>query len=510
VNDVPQPCTVELALVSHTNAGKTSLARTLLGTDVGEVRDAPHVTDIAEVHVLLRSACGDELKLWDTPGFGDSVRLVRRLQRSDNPIGWLLREVWDRFRDRPFWCSQQAVRTVRESADVVLYLANAAESPRDAGYLRAESQILQWLGKPVLVLLNQVGPPRPRNEEQAEVEAWRAEFSALGILCDVLPLDAFARCWVQEGTLLAAVGRRVEPAQAAALERLHQQWTTESVGRFAACMRALAGQLTAAARDRESIDERAESVGARVMVRLGLKPAEGREQAMAALAARVDAGVRAATSQMIALNALEGDATETILRRVQERYASQDPIPEGRAALLGGILTGALTGLKADLAAGGLTMGAGALIGGVLGGLGGAGVARGLNRLTGVERTSLYWPEEFLDGLLRAGVLRYLAIAHYGRGRGRYVDSEAPAYWYEAVESQLAARIEAVHAIWKAARIDDGAGATQRAIERELQVLTAAVLARLYPDDVSAALAAQMRSPGDGAAAQGEPPPIPA
>jgi 50S ribosomal subunit-associated GTPase HflX len=30
--------TVTLSLVSHTNAGKTTLARTLLGRDVGEVR----------------------------------------------------------------------------------------------------------------------------------------------------------------------------------------------------------------------------------------------------------------------------------------------------------------------------------------------------------------------------------------------------------------------------------------------------------------------------------------
>ncbi len=36
--------TVALSLISHTNAGKTTLARTLLDQDVGEVRDAPHVT----------------------------------------------------------------------------------------------------------------------------------------------------------------------------------------------------------------------------------------------------------------------------------------------------------------------------------------------------------------------------------------------------------------------------------------------------------------------------------
>ena len=134
------------------------------------MRDQPHVTEIAESHVLLETPQGDVLRLWDTPGFGDSVRLVKRLMLADNPIGWMLRELWDRFRDRPFWCSQQAMRAARESTDVVLYLANAAEDPRDAAYVTAEMQILRWIGKPVLALLNQMGPPKPATQEHAEEE----------------------------------------------------------------------------------------------------------------------------------------------------------------------------------------------------------------------------------------------------------------------------------------------------------------------------------------------------
>ena len=97
---------IQLVLISHTNAGKTTLARTLVGTDIGEVRDAPHVTAASESHALLQTPAGDALLLWDTPGFGDSVRLAKRLAHADNPIGWLLREVIDRYRDRPFWLSQ--------------------------------------------------------------------------------------------------------------------------------------------------------------------------------------------------------------------------------------------------------------------------------------------------------------------------------------------------------------------------------------------------------------------
>src|SRR5512134_814741 len=150
--------TVEIALVSHTNAGKTTLARTLLGRDVGEVRDAPHVTTEASAHALIETAEGDKLVLWDTPGFGDSARLAKRLALEGNPIGWFLTQVWDRFRDRAFFLTQRAIRNVREEADVVLYLVNAAEDPADAGYLNSELAILAWMKKPVLVLLNQAGP----------------------------------------------------------------------------------------------------------------------------------------------------------------------------------------------------------------------------------------------------------------------------------------------------------------------------------------------------------------
>jgi GTPase SAR1 family protein len=129
--------TVTLSLISHTNVGKTSLARTLLRREIGEVRDQPHVTTVAEAHVLIETAEA-RLLLWDTPGFGDTVRLMTRLRRERDPIGWLLHQVWDRLVDRPLWCSQEAVRNVREEADVVLYLVNATEDPETAGYMKHE------------------------------------------------------------------------------------------------------------------------------------------------------------------------------------------------------------------------------------------------------------------------------------------------------------------------------------------------------------------------------------
>jgi len=112
-----------------------------------------------------------ELRLWDTPGFGDTGRLLKRLKRESNPVLWFLSQAWDRFREKPLWHSQQALKNVREEADVVLYLVNAAESPGRRRMWIRNGKSSAWLRKPVLVLINQVGPARGAVEELAEVEA---------------------------------------------------------------------------------------------------------------------------------------------------------------------------------------------------------------------------------------------------------------------------------------------------------------------------------------------------
>ena len=57
---------VAISLVSHTNVGKTTLARTLLREDVGTVDDRAHVTDLSEAWTLVE-ADEWEVLLWDTP-----------------------------------------------------------------------------------------------------------------------------------------------------------------------------------------------------------------------------------------------------------------------------------------------------------------------------------------------------------------------------------------------------------------------------------------------------------
>jgi 50S ribosome-binding GTPase/Domain of unknown function (DUF3482) len=481
------PTTLSLALVSHTNVGKTTLARTLLAQDVGEVRDAPHVTEFADGHLLLATDAGDRLMLWDTPGFGDSARLLKltqRLRRSDSALGWLLSQVWDRLADRPFWSSQQALKAVREQADVVLYLVNAAESPAAAGYVAPEMDLLDWVGKPVIVLLNQLGAPRPDPDEAAEVDTWRRHLAHRPAVRAVLPMDAFARCWVQEGVLLAQLVQVLDGAPRAAMQRLHAAWQAAGEARFDAAMAVLAAGLARAAVDRAPLPEggRWRDAGRRLGQLLGLGRTEDPAQlAQLALAARLEEDLRQGTAALVQLHGLKGDAQAEVLARIAQHFDVRLPVDEGRAAVVGGLVTGALAGLKADLASGGLTMGGGLLAGGLIGALGAAGAARAVNRVKGLQDGgSVAWSEAALLAQAEAAILRYLAVAHFGRGRGDWAAGEAPPHWRDRVAQALAPRRERLAAALQG-RAPVAADALAAAVQPLLADAVREVLARLHP-----------------------------
>ena len=477
---------INLSLISHTNAGKTTLTRTLLRRDVGEVRDAPHVTDLATAYVMVEAADGAALRLWDTPGFGDTARLMRRLKLAGNPLGWLLTQVWDRYTDRPFWCSQQAIRNVKEEADIVLYLVNAAEAPGDAAYVTMELQILEWIGRPVILLLNQMGPPRPQAEEAAEVEQWRTHVQAYGFAHQVLRLDAFARCWVQESVLLKAMGELLPADRHGLFRQLSAAWRSTNTKIFDESMRVLAEQLVAAAHDEVVLAEK--SLGGRILERLAsfireTATVSERERAMATLAERLDGEIRRATDRLIRLHGLQGHAAGEVLQRLTDDYASAEPLAEGYAALVGGFVSGALSGLAADIASGGLTFGAAALGGGLLGALGAGSIARGYNLVSGREHSTLRWSDEFCVGLVRSALLRYLAVAHYGRGRGDYAQGEHPRFWRETVAAAVEPRQNQLAEILLPARRTGGDPATARdRMAAALADCAADVLRDLYPE----------------------------
>ena len=107
-----------------------------------------------------------------------------------------------------------------------------------------------------------------------------------------------------------------------------------------------------------------------------------------------------------------------------------------------------------------------------IGALGGAGVAHGMNLVRGRAHATLAWDDTFLRVLAGDMLLLYLAVAHFGRGRGDWKSSEPPARWRGHVQTVVEAHRAELTGIF-AARVSD----------------TAAVEARLWPVLVTCALA---------------------
>jgi hypothetical protein len=464
------PRTLTLSLISHTNVGKTTLVRTLLRRDVGEVLDEPHVTDVSEMFTLADEAAG-RVVLWDTPGFGDSVRLLRLLRRQDNPLGWILTQVWDRFADRPLWCSQQAVRNARDEADVILYLVNAAEDPEMTGYVDAEMQVLAWIGRPVIVVLNQTGAPRSAGERRADETRWGSHLAAYGVVRDVMDLDAFTRCWIQEGLLLERIRAVLPPDRQPLMDVLLQRWRADSLATFDASMRSLARMLVAMAADHETLPR-------------GAGAGRARRRALGTLARHVESALRASTAEVVALQGLEGKAAVQVQARLED-VSGPDEAPEPwKAGIVGGVAGGALGGLAADLAAGGLTFGAGTVLGALLGAMGLGGLAWGYQMLESGGESRVTWSTDFLARQSRDALLRYLAAAHFGRGAGAYREVEQPAFWREAAEVAVKRRRAALDGIWQRAREEGGRPVLDRLEVQLLEQLRAAVvdvLVEMYP-----------------------------
>ncbi|MFO0453004.1 MAG: DUF3482 domain-containing protein [Pseudomonadota bacterium] len=493
--DAGAPRQVHVALVSHTNAGKTTLARTWLERDVGEVADRAHVTDFANSYVALESSAGDALVLWDTPGFGDSVRLLRRLRGPANPLGWFLSAVWDRWTDRPFWSSQQALRAARDSADLVLYVASAAEDPHSAAYVEPELEILDWLGKPVCVVLNQLGEAGA-TDPAADVRRWRERLERAPVrVVDVLPLDAFTRCWVQEHVLLARLAPHVPAPRRAAWTRLLVAWRERRLDTFERSMRVLGGQLAALAHDRERLGDPGLQERARAWLgRLGAGAAAESPEELAArdaLAGRLDARGRAATDELVRRHGLDGRASAEILEAIARDLAVDRPVDPQSAGVLGGLVSGALGGLAADVAAGGLTFGAGAVLGGLLGAFGARGAAKAWNLARGRDVGEVRWSPAFLDERFAAALVRYLAVAHFGRGRGAFRAVPVPDAWRAAARAAVERRRPRLAALWAGAQMTAGDAPVNVGVSdppladrlgAELRAAGVEVLVELYPD----------------------------
>jgi hypothetical protein len=83
--------------------------------------------------------------------------------------------------------------------------------------------------------------------------------------------------------------------------------------------------------------------------------------------------------------------------------------------------------------------------------------------------------------MVEAALLRYLAVAHFGRGRGDWAQGESPPHWKDVIARSLAPQREALAVVWASRGDADEVTATAAALQPLLERAARAALEQLYP-----------------------------
>ncbi|MHB1372513.1 MAG: GTPase/DUF3482 domain-containing protein [Thauera sp.] len=353
---------LRVAVVGHTNTGKTSLLRTL-ARDVGfgEVSDSAGTTR----HVEGLRLMADDVpaaELFDTPGMEDAIALLEFIdglvapgERVDGPervARFLARgEAATRF--------EQEAKVLRQmlASDAALYVVDARDPvlPKH----RDELELLAACARPLLPVLNFVAAPTAR------VDGWRAALARLGLHA-VVSFDTVAPPLDGERELFDTLATLIH-AHRGRLQALIDARAREADARREAARRLVAEMLVELAARRDRIDEAA-----------GSAPDAEADAMLQAAVARLREAVRAREQACV-------DALLRLYRfRPDDARLDELPLTDGRwdddlfnaetlrqmGVRLGtGAAAGAAAGLGVDLMVGGLTLGAAAALGALAGGL---------------------------------------------------------------------------------------------------------------------------------------------
>lgn len=402
---------LKLAVVGHTNVGKTSLLRTLTrDAGFGEVSHRPSTTRHVEGARL--SVEGEALlELYDTPGLEDSIALLEHLENLQRPGERLdgparVARFLDGSEARQRF--EQEAKVLRQllASDAGLYVIDARE-PVLAKY-RDELAVLAGCGKPLLPVLNFVAGAATRED------AWREALARLGLHA-LVRFDTVAPPQDGERRLYESLALLLERARPR-LERLIRDHEAQAAARREEGARLIAELLIDVAACRRSVVARPEA----------------ERQAIAGLHAAVRDREQRCVEALLRLYAF----------RPEDAQAGELPLQDGRwgddlfhpetlkqlgVRIGSGMAAGAAAGVGLDLLVGGITLGAVTLLGALAGG--GAQTARHYgNRLLGKLKGQRELSVD--DAVLRLLALRQrqllAALAARGHAAVEAIRLEAP------------------------------------------------------------------------------------
>lgn len=165
-----------LAVVGHTNTGKTSLLRTLLrNTHFGEVQDSAGTTRHVEAAQLLLHG-QPYIELRDTPGLEDSIALSRQLRLIQDRRGRACLEHFVQTSEPPAAEEfEQEIKVLKQALEchAMLYVIDCREPVLEK--YRQEIFSLSLAARPILPVLNFI------RGDSSQLREWRSALAELGL-----------------------------------------------------------------------------------------------------------------------------------------------------------------------------------------------------------------------------------------------------------------------------------------------------------------------------------------
>ena len=446
---------LKLAVVGHTNVGKTSLLRTLTrDVGFGEVSHRPSTTRHVEGARL--SVDGQPLlELYDTPGLEDAIALLDYLERLEQPGERLdgparLERFLKGSEARQRFEQEAKVLRQLQASDAGLYVIDARE-PVLAKY-RDELEVLAGCGKPLLPVLNFVASSQHREPQ------WREALARLGLHA-LVRFDSVAPPEDGERRLYESLALMLEHARPA-LQRLMDDQQAQRLARRQGGKLLIAELLLDCAACRRSV----------------LAEPAAEAKAIEALRSEVRQREQRCVEALLKLHGFRReDANAGDLPLLDGRWGDDLFNPE-TLKLLGvrlgsGVAAGAAAGAGVDLLVGGLTLGAAALAGALAGGA--LQTARNYgSRLLGKFKGQRELTVD--DAVLRLLALRQQQLMHALDARGHAaqdsirLDAPQEQAWRKGRLPDALAKARA-HPKWSS--LNDGARVNQAERQEQIEAL---------------------------------------
>ncbi len=479
------PTQVRLALYAQGDADRAALLARLRDGGRGQTpRAAPSAAGTgtgagagpvaAATHVLATESGGGFLELVhlaDAPIPLESS-MDGRIDRPVDPSaarwpligGWLQRVMQPRRVHVEI--AEGSLQQLRRDADVVLYVVARAQ---DAHPMPA---LLQWLDKPVLVLVRESsGSARPDAPVAGEAPVKPA--------VKTLHFEQFAQSWLQEPVLLDAIAACLPDYKQAGFERLAADRRNRHATRLRDSMAVLADQLLDAARQSRTVASAPTSLKSLVSSKERDAWDRSRQAAMDEIVEALQRKDAAAMDELLRLHQLNRNAALQVSTSLQEEFEVAKGGGTSRATLAGAA-SGAAMGAGIDLMTVGLSLGLAAAAGAVVGG----GLAFIASAWKGAGNDTLVQlSDEMLQAMVEVALLRYLAVTAWGSdANGEDTGVLQPA-WRSEVVAAVEAANEALKQRWGAERSQRPDQAPQMSLSMMLEDVAMKVLRRLYPEN---------------------------